>query len=332
MKIRYAQNSLILTFIVPKHNWLVNPGRLRQVAPIELRTYNEAMQALEIKKLTKHFGSNRVLKDVSLTVASGEIFGYLGPNGAGKTTTIRCILDFIRPSSGSVSILGHDAQGQGELARGQISYLSSENNLYQHWTGAEHIAYLRSLRQIDEQRLTKLIKELDFNQRPRVKQLSTGNRQKLGIILALMPQSQFLILDEPTRGLDPLLQNVFHSLLKDYQSTGGTVFMSSHNLAEVEEVCDRVAIIRSGKIVTNETIQSLKDKSLYQVRVVFQHPVDNTILKAAGAKIISYHDRVAHLHLRGHIDLLLKALTKYDIDDIEVTRSTLEELFVELYQ
>lgn len=289
------------------------------------------MKALEIKQLDKHFGAKPVLEQLSIDVEQGEIFGYLGPNGAGKTTTIRCILDFIRPSSGHVKVLGHDAQTSTD-ARGHLSYLSSENHLYRNWTGKQHIEYLRLLRPVNQERIDSLIGLLDFDGTIKVHHLSTGNRQKLGIILALAPISKLLILDEPTRGLDPLLQNVFHGVLRDYQKAGGTVFMSSHNLAEVEEVCDRVAIIRAGRIISDETIQTIKAKSLYQVRLVLAKKPDLVTLESAGAQDVVIDSKVAHFQLVGTPTKLMKALAHEVVEDIEINRQTLEEMFVEMYQ
>lgn len=290
------------------------------------------MKALEVKTLTKHFGSQEVLKGVTLSVEPGEIFGYLGPNGAGKTTTIRSILDFIRPSSGSVKVFGHDAQKDGVATRAKLSYLSSENRLYGNWTGQQHIDYVSSLRPSDHQRVEYLVKLLDFDTGSKVRHLSTGNRQKLGIILAFTPVSKLLILDEPTRGLDPLLQNIFHQILRDYQTAGGTVFMSSHNLGEVEEVCSRVAIIRSGMIISDETLATIKAKSLYQVRLILTPKPDLKLLEAAGASQVHIAGRVVRLQLQGSPEKLMRLLAKYQVEDIEISRQTLEEMFVGLYQ
>lgn len=290
------------------------------------------MKALDIKKLSKHFGSKEVLHNVSIEVEAGEIFGYLGPNGAGKTTTIRCMLDFIRPSSGKVLLFGHNAQTESTTARASISYLSSENNLYGNWTGRQHIEYIRSLRPLDEQRLTTLRKLFDFDASAKVHHLSTGNRQKLGILLAMAPVSQLLILDEPTRGLDPLLQNIFHQVLRDYRGDGGTVFMSSHDLSEVEEVCDRVAIIRAGRIISDETVQTIKAKSLYRVRLVVSPKPNLAELRRAGAENILEDGKVLRFHLTGTPTKLLQVLAGAKVDDIEISRQSLEEMFVEMYQ
>ncbi|TSC92557.1 MAG: antibiotic transport system ATP-binding protein, partial [Candidatus Berkelbacteria bacterium Licking1014_85] len=200
------------------------------------------MIVIQINNLKKHFGKIKALDGVDFEVNEGEIFGFLGPNGAGKTTTIRCIMDFINPTSGEINIFGRDSHKDSVELKKLIGYLPSENRLYSDWTGYDHVDFIAKLRGKDKI-ADILIKKLDYDPSRIVKHLSTGNRQKLSFILALINKPKLLILDEPTNGLDPLLQNKIYEILHDLQKEGTTILMSSHNLHEVEEICTRAAII-----------------------------------------------------------------------------------------
>lgn len=211
------------------------------------------MAAIKIEDLKKYFGETKAVDGVSLEVNQGEIMGVLGPNGAGKTTTIRCLMDFLRPDAGSIEILGRDAQKNSTQLKKEIGFLSGEVRFYEGWTGAEHIELIERLRGVSLLD-SHLGKRFNFDASKKVRNLSTGNKQKLGLILALMHQPQVLIMDEPTVGLDPLLQNSIYEILESEAARGTTIFMSSHNLREVERVCHRVAIIKQGQLVTVEPI------------------------------------------------------------------------------
>ena len=219
------------------------------------------MKAIKVANLQKSYGNIPAVKNVSFDVGQGEIFGFLGPNGAGKTTTIRCLMDFIRPENGSIKILGKDAHRDSVALKSVVGFLPAEVNLYEYWTGWDHINLLLSYG-ADRELVNQLIERLGFNPSLQVKKLSTGNKQKLGFILSYIKRPQVLVLDEPTAGLDPLLQNTIYDLLKEFVEDGHTVFMSSHNLPEVEKLCDRVAIIRQGETIEVEQIKSLKKKML----------------------------------------------------------------------
>lgn len=217
------------------------------------------MNVIEVKNFTKYFGKTKAVNDISFSVQKGEIFGFLGPNGAGKTTTIRSMMDFIRPTGGHIAILGLDAQKNSVELKRKVGYLSGELRLYKKWTGQDHIDFVKNLH--GGEVIAKEISErFDFDPSLKVKSLSSGNRQKLGIVMAFMTQPELLIMDEPTNALDPLLQNEMYELIEEVTQNGTTVFMSSHNLAEVDRVCSRVAIIKEGKIVATESIKNLKKK------------------------------------------------------------------------
>ena len=289
------------------------------------------MPAIEIKNLKKYFGKVKAVDGISLAVEKGEIFGFLGPNGAGKTTTIRCMMDFIRPTEGKINILGFDARKDSVELKKNIGYLSSDIYLYDKWTGQEHLDFAASLKG-KSPRLDSLIKRLDFNPKTKVKTLSTGNKQKLNIILALLGNPEILILDEPTRGLDPLLQNEIYAILQEFQKEGKTVFLSSHNLPEVERICGRVGIIRQGKIVAVERIEDLKNKSMHSGRVSFEGVFAKNDFLKEGFTITGENHNGFTFTIRGEINPFLNTLAKYRVKDFEIAHANLEDIFLTFYK
>lgn len=289
------------------------------------------MPTIQVKNLKKHFGKTKAVDGISFDINKGEIMGFLGPNGAGKTTTIRCLMDFLRPDSGSIEILGLDAQGDSEELKNDIGFLSGEVKFYDNWTGREHIDFIKRIRnsKIDEQ---DLISKLDFDPSKRARNLSTGNKQKLGLILALMHKPKVLILDEPTTGLDPLLQDAIYDILKAEAKDGATIFFSSHNLAEVERICDRVLILRKGKIVDKESIAELKVKRMYTVYVYFEDEIPRKQLETNGMKIAKDLGDGVVLNVTGDIRPLLRKLDDFKIKDLEITHSNLEDIFLKFYK
>ncbi|MDD5040062.1 MAG: ABC transporter ATP-binding protein [Patescibacteria group bacterium] len=290
------------------------------------------MAVIEVNNLMKHFGHTKAVDGISFNVEKGEIFGFLGPNGAGKTTTIRCFMDFIRPTGGSVRILGKDAQTDAVELKKSIGYLSGYVHLYGKWTGSEHIDFVRRLNGSHD-RSKELCERLAFNPQLKSKQLSSGNRQKLGIILAFMTEPEVLILDEPTNALDPLLQQEVYKLLDEAAKRGATVFMSSHNLGEVDHVCSRVGIIRQGKMVTIENIHELKHKRIYTVRVKFTGTYDPNVFRKLGIEVDVPQGPQSEviMKVKGDLDPLIKQLAAYTVHDIEIEHATLEEIFLEYY-
>ena len=290
------------------------------------------MNVISIKNLKKSFGKTKAVDGISFDVREGEIMGFLGPNGSGKTTTIRCLMDFLRPDEGKIDILGLDAQKNTTELKNDIGHLSSESTLYNSWTGQEHIDFLEKIRGIsrfDEE----LIDNLKFDPRKKIHALSTGNRRKLAVILALMHQPKLLILDEPTVGLDPLLQNYIYEILKDQTAKGNTVFMSSHNLAEVEKVCDRVIVLKEGKIVAIETISALREKKIYTIYAYFEGAVPKKELTTDGAHLIKELPGGLALKVRGDIKPLLVKLSRHkNLKDVEISHASLEEVFMEFYK
>jgi len=289
------------------------------------------MAVIKTKNLKKYFGKTKAIDGISFAVKKGEIFGFLGPNGAGKTTTIRCMMNFISPTTGSIKILNYDAQEESVQLKKYVGYLSSEAELYGNWNGYEHINLLEKIKGKAPLR-NKLIKKLDFNPLPKVKTLSTGNKQKLNLILALMHQPKVIILDEPTAGLDPLLQNTIYGILRELQQNGSTIFMSSHNLHEVENVCTRVGIIKKGKLIATETIADLKKRKIYQAKINFDSTFKKEDFQLKNTKIIHQNSESLILQIKEDINPLLKKLAHYRLKNIEIAQASLEEIFLEFYK
>jgi ABC-2 type transport system ATP-binding protein len=289
------------------------------------------MPVIEVKNLQKYFGKTKAVDDISLTVEKGEIFGFLGPNGAGKTTTIRCLMDFIRPTAGSIQILGLDSKKDSVPIKKKVGFLSGLVHLYDKWTGAEHIDFTRRLNGTKDI-VEELIGRFDFDPNIKAKNLSSGNRQKLGIILAFMSQPEVLILDEPTNALDPLLQNEMYELLKKVTKDGATIFMSSHNLSEVDKICHHVGIIKQGKMVATESIQSLKDKRMNKVQVQFADHFDKNEFVFEGVQIVHALPDSLILNVKGDINQLLRKLSTHTLKDFHIEHAPLEDIFMEFYE
>lgn len=286
--------------------------------------------SLKVKNLKKHFGKTKAVDGISFEVQKGEIFGFLGPNGAGKTTTIRTMMDFIRPIEGKIEILGYDAQKDSVKLKNKIGYISNNARLYDNWSVQKHLNYQQIFKG-KSKKADELMKLFNLNRKLRFKNLSSGNRQKLSIVLALMNDPEILILDEPTVALDPLLQNTFHSYLRNYVEGGGTVFMSSHNLAEVEKVCDRVAIIKEGKLVAVEKIFDMKLMKMYDVSF-HAEGADPKSFVDKNVELVSHSNGLINLKVKGDIGPIITKLSKLKIKDLEITHVSLEDIFMEFYK
>ncbi|HUD20814.1 MAG TPA: ABC transporter ATP-binding protein [Candidatus Saccharimonadales bacterium] len=287
--------------------------------------------AIQISRLKKYFGKTKAVDDISLEIRKGEVYGFLGPNGAGKTTTIRCLMDFLRPDAGKISVLGLDAKTDSVAIKERIGFLPSEMYLHGDWTGQEHTEFIQAVRG-KKFNFKTLAEKFDLNLHVKAKHLSTGNKQKLGIVLTLMTEPELLVLDEPTRGLDPLLQNTFYKCLGEFKQKGATVFMSSHILPEIERVCDRVAIIREGKIVGIEVVEEFKQSALHLVTIRFENPADRSTFSLPSAEKADELPDGLILKVKGDLDPLIKELAKYKIKDLELDHSSLEDLFLSFYK
>ena len=284
-------------------------------------------------KLTKYYGKQLGISEVDLAVNRGEVFGYLGPNGAGKTTTIRTLLDFIRPSGGSAAIFGLDARQSSVAIHRRIGYLNGELSLYDDMTGEDLLRYLGNLRGgLDWKYVQELAARFQCDLPRRIQGLSLGNKQKLGLLQAFMHKPELLILDEPTNGLDPLMQHEFYDLLTETKKEGCTIFLSSHILPEVEKVCDRVGIIRQGKLITVETIESLKSHSIRQLDIHFAAPVPKEkFINAPGVRDIVVEDNLLTCTVVGSLDALVKAAARFEVANIISHEPSLEDIFMTYY-
>ncbi len=289
--------------------------------------------AIRMEALTKRYGKTVGVEHLDLEVPAGTVFGYLGPNGAGKTTTIRLLVGMLRPSSGRAEVLGMDVVGDRERVDASVGYLPGYFVGYRDMTGAQYLQYLSSLRGVDARRnITMLAERLDVDLQRRIAELSHGNRQKVGVIQAFMHDPEVLILDEPTTGLDPLIQREFLGMLKEARTLGKTVFLSSHILAEVEAVADIVAILRKGRLVVVAEIERLKARALHRLDLTFLDDAPLEILRQApGVLEVEASNRTVHLVVEGSAAEVLKAAAPFGIDKVRSYEADLEEIFMSYY-
>lgn len=293
-----------------------------------------ATAAIETMALTKDFGPVRALDSIDLRVEPGEVFGFLGPNGAGKSTTIRILLDLIRPTSGSARIFGFDSQRESVEAHRRIGFLPDDVQLYNDLTAAQYFEYVQRLRgDVDAALRDRLVDDLQLDVNRKVGTLSRGNRQKVGMVQALMSRPRVVILDEPTSGLDPLMQEVVEDALRTVAADGRTVFFSSHVLAEVEEVCTRVAILREGRIVDVFVLAEQRRLLPRRVTVTFAGDAPpNGVFE--GLPRVTQRGRDGRrivFETLGSVDPLIKALAAHTVEAIESHEATLEDLFLSYY-
>jgi len=289
---------------------------------------------ISTRDLTKAYGKQRGVNQLNLEVRPGEVFGYLGPNGAGKTTTIRTLLDFIRPTSGAAQVFGLDSHRDSMAIRRRVSYLPGELMLYEKMTGRELLAYFANLRGVaDGDHTLSLARRLELDLDRPIRTLSKGNKQKVGLVQAFMGKPELLILDEPTSGLDPLVQQEFNQMVLETRADGRTVFLSSHVLAEVETVCDRVGIIRKGELLVVDEVKSLKARTLRTLDLTFAEPVPAEAF-AGLPNITDVQTGGSHVHctVNGPIDALIKAAARYEMVAIVSHEPDLEDIFMTYYR
>jgi ABC-2 type transport system ATP-binding protein len=286
-----------------------------------------------IDQLAKSYGKVQAVRGISISVEQGEIFGFLGPNGAGKTTTLRCMLDLIRPTSGSIRVLGMDAQRELHAMHQRIGYLPGDVRLPGQMTGKQIIDYFSRLQGREPVLLNTLLERFDVEIKRPLKGYSKGMRQKIGIVLAFMCDPEVLILDEPTSGLDPLLQKTFNEFLLEEQARGRTVFMSSHIMSDVEKVCHRVAVIRKGEIVTIEEVGTLREKAGQRVTVEFGENVpESELVNIPGISVLTRSNGTYHFNVSGSMDPLIKALGQHNVVRLHAEEAPLEEVFLKFYE
>ena len=291
---------------------------------------------IKIQGLTKSYGNVQALFGVDLEVKQGEVFGFLGPNGSGKTTTIRCMLDLIRPQGGTISVLGLNPQAEPEAVKARVGYLPGELHLDENMTARQVFRYFNHLRgnRSNWDFIQELSDRLKLELKTPIKNLSKGNKQKVGVVQALMHRPELLLLDEPTGGLDPLMQQEVLRMLAEAQDNGATVFFSSHIISEVQAVADRAAIIREGKIVEVVETALLLNRSMRQVRIRFQQPTEAAALfNLPGVELLNQDDGLSVLlQVEGEMDVLIKTLAQYPVSDFETERTSLEEIFLAYYE
>ena len=288
---------------------------------------------IETERLTKSYGANRGIVDLDLEVDEGEVFGFLGPNGAGKTTTIRTLLDHLRPTSGRARIFGIETTADPVAIHRRTGYLPGEFTLYDRLTGGQTIEYFGNLRGgVDPAYRASLIERLDLDPSRRFKEYSKGNKQKLGLVIAFQHRPELLVLDEPTSGLDPLVQQAFYGLVREAQAEGRTVFLSSHVLSEVERTCDRVAIVRDGRLVRTGRVDTLRDLAHHQVELRFPDGVPTAEFAALpGVSDVVVEDHTLRLRVAGPITPVLQAAARHELVDFLAREPSLEETFLAEY-
>ncbi len=293
-----------------------------------------AVPVIATRGLSKDFGSGRGLFRLDLEVRQGEVFGFLGPNGAGKSTTMRLLLDLIKPTAGSAQVLGLDASGGSLEIRRRVGFLPGDWALYPKLAGRVVLDYLAELRGgVDRNVRDALVERFDADLDRPIRELSTGNRQKLGLVQAFMHEPELLILDEPIAGLDPLMQQTFHVLLREVCAQGRTVFLSSHTLSEVERVTDRLAILRHGRLVVVDSLENLRKVAVQRLEVEFAEPVSADVFRTLpGVKDVSVSGTTMTIGFEGSADPVVKAIAAFPVLAIHPREGDLEDIFLRYYR
>ena len=288
---------------------------------------------VEIRGLTKRYGSDRGVENLDISVEAGEIFGFLGPNGAGKSTTIRTMLDFQRPTAGSIRLLGLDSTRDSVAIHTRVGYLPGDLQLFPKLSGQQHVDAFRRVRHGPPGEVVeRLASRFDAELHRPIRDLSKGNRQKVGLILALMHEPELLVLDEPTSGLDPLMQEEFALVLREAAADGRTVFLSSHSLDEVQRVATSVALIRDGRLVVTDTIANLQEQAPVRVRLRFAAPVDASEFRdLPGVAAVTVDGTSVDLSVTGPVNAVVKAAARHETLELRAEPADLEDLFRTYY-
>ncbi len=296
-----------------------------------------AVKIIEIKALTKRYGKDRGVEDLSFDIERGEVFGYLGPNGSGKTTTIRCLMGLLRPTSGNCYILGRCIEPGQATQHNRIGYLPGDFRI---WPGRSARQSLKLMAKLGngnnpDKRRVELAERLDLDLDRKVRALSKGNRQKVGVIYAFQHQPEVLILDEPTIGLDPLISQVVLDLIREAAREGATVLLSSHDLSEVAAVCERAAILREGRLVELAPISKIVRQGQRRLKIWFAEGTKTPVLpadKLPGVRVIEQNSNILHLSYQGTVDAVLKWLAQFPVDRIATPETSLEDAFMQYYR
>jgi ABC-2 type transport system ATP-binding protein len=288
---------------------------------------------IQTERLTKSYGEHRGIVELDLEVQAGEIFGFLGPNGAGKTTTMRVLLDLIRPTSGRATVFGIETTVDPVAIHRRVGYLPGEFDLYDRLTGADTIAYFANLRGgVDGAYVKQLVERLDLDTSRRFKEYSKGNKQKVGLVVALQHRPDLLILDEPTSGLDPLVQQTFFELVREAREEGRSIFLSSHIIDEVDRTCDRVAIIREGRLVQVDSIEAVRRLSFHHVELTFSTPVASAVFESIdGVGDLVVDGTTVRMRVNGPIGAVIAAAAPHGLIDVVSREPNLEDVFFAQY-
>jgi len=288
---------------------------------------------IQTERLTKAYGEHRGIAELDLEVAQGEIFGFLGPNGAGKTTTMRVLLDLIRPTSGRAFVFGIETTADPVAIHRRVGYLPGEFDLYDRLTGGQTIEYFGNLRGgIDRAYVKALIERLELDPSRRFKEYSRGNKQKVGLVVALQHRPDLLVLDEPTSGLDPLVQQAFFGIVREARAEGRSVFLSSHIIDEVDRTCDRVAIIREGRLVQVDRIEAIRKLAFHHVELTFAGPVAPALFEGlAGVSDVVAAGEIVTMRVNGPIGAVIAAAAPHGIVDVVSREPNLEDVFLAQY-
>jgi len=288
---------------------------------------------IHTEQLTKTYGIHRGITDVDLDVEAGEIFGFLGPNGAGKTTTMRVLLDLIRPTAGRAEVFGIETTRDPVAIHRRVGYLPGEFDLYDRLTGADTITYFANLRGgVDAGYVAELVERLDLDPSRRYREYSKGNKQKVGLVVALQHKPDLLILDEPTAGLDPLIQQTFFEIVREAKAEGRSVFLSSHIIDEVDRTCDRVAIIREGRLVQVDRIETIRQLAFHHVELMFARPVPSSVFSSIdGVSDVEAAGDVIRMRVNGPIGKVIVLAASHDLVDVVSREPNLEDVFLAQY-
>lgn len=288
------------------------------------------MEIIKVTNLTKYYGNFKGIEDVNFSVNKGEIFGFIGPNGAGKSTTIRCLLNLIYPTKGEIKIKAMDSVKDSIKIKNMIGYLPSECNFYSDMKVYDFLEYMSQYYKGNfKERINNLSNRLQLDVNKRIEELSYGNKKKVGIVQAFINDPEIIILDEPTGGLDPLIQEEFYRILEEEKAKGKTIFFSSHILSEVQRLCDRVAIVKEGAIIKIETMEALRNQNIKKIKVKSKNKME---INLPGVKDFSKTKENANFIFKGDVDKLIKELANYNIEDISIEEPTLEEIFMNYYE
>ena len=293
---------------------------------------NKINTIVKVSNLTKFYGKTKGIEKVSFEIHEGEIYGLMGPNGAGKTTTLRSMLNLISSNSGKTNILGKDVNELSSKEISHISYLPAEFEMYSNLTGKQYLTYISNLRKAKTNKITLLSDQLDLDLNKKINTLSKGNKQKIGIVQAFMNSPKLAILDEPTSGLDPLKQQEFQNIVKEQNKEGCSVLLSSHILNEIEDLCEKVGIIKDGTLITSEQISALKNKTIKKYEVTFENPPsENKLSEIKGIYDLKIKDEIATFTIKGNIDDMIKTISKFTVISLRVLEPNLEEIFLTYY-